>query len=148
MAFKVKLKAREKPVTWNFLQKQTITETADGIGVDSGTIVIADRKGRLENPFLQKTFHVPKGRYKVEWRMPNTWNGDVSGSQELTVKTGQVIVSDPCYFKEYTGASKKWQKLLKDTDYFEKKIPKNWVLLDEHGGDGEFEVQMKFIPIK
>ena len=146
MAYKVKneLKRKREPI---------IKDTnlyAEGIGVDSGTIAITDRKGRKdEDIFSSKVFKVPNGTYKVEWFMPDTWKGDVRGVGEVEVKTGEIIVADPCYFPEYKGkkGDARWQKLLKKTDFF-RKTPKGWTILDKHGGDGYFDVQIKLSKIK
>jgi len=115
---------------------------ARNIGVDSGTIAITDRKGRKCDRY-QKVFRVPNGKYRVTWVMPNTWHGVVRGTGDLTVKTGEIIVSDPCYFEEFSDyTNNNWDRFLKRYDYFRKEIP-GWVILDKHGGDGSFDVYIR-----
>ena len=118
--------------------------TAKNIEVDSGTILITDKGNfQIEPSFVPASvvFDVPLGKYDVEWHMPDTYNGDVSGQGELTIKTGKMIVIDPCYLHELSQPHEKWLALLKRTKYF-KHPPENWIILDKHGGDGSFIVHI------
>lgn len=117
--------------------------TAKNISVDSGTIFIADKsyfqtKGKKEERLdLYQEFKVPNGEYECFWFMPNTWNGQVKGQGLLKVTTGKIVVSDPCYLI----SDSEWRKFLDDTDFGS--CPEyGTVSLNEHGGDGTFEVQI------
>lgn len=124
---------------------------AKGIGVDSGTIFLADKSyyaGKNNKEFqhpcdLGKEFEVPNGTYQVLWEMPNTWNGKVTGTGVLIITSGILSVSDPCYHIR----DKEWTKLLKATDFFQTNIPDGIVLLDKHGGDGCFTVKITLVKI-
>ena len=121
--------------------RKKINLIARGIGVDSGTIAICDRKNRKNLQSYQKVFKVPNGTYYVKWVMPDTWNGVVRGSGILKITTGEVVVSDPCYLSEYEDHDE-WLRFLNKYDYFKKTVP-GWVILDKHGGDGEFVVEIE-----
>ena len=70
------------------------------IGVDSGTIAIMDAGLALEEPNsdleLIKDVGGP-GTYKVNYTLPNTWNGKLTGSTTLKLHTGVLFVGDPGY---------------------------------------------------
>ena len=108
--------------------------------MDSGIIVICDRQDR-EILSYQESFKVPNGTYDVKWFMPDTYNDNVSGSGILRVTTGEIMVSDPCYFKQFDNHDD-WLRFLKKCNCFKKPIP-GWVVLDKHGGDGSFTVEIE-----
>jgi len=126
-------------------KKEGVIElVAKGISVDSGTIAIMDECNCTNAKYddeklnsLGKVFAVSNGGYNVKWRMPNTWNGKVSGEGMVMITSGTLVVIDPCY----VTSANKWSELLKDTDFL-KSPPVGWVILDQHGGDGEFTVEI------
>ena len=124
---------------------------ADNVGVDSGTIFISDidfykKQGEREasneecSPDLIQTFDIEKGVYNIKWKMPNTWNGDVEGTGIVNITSGKLVVADPCYLI----SEERWSPLLDETDYFKKPMD-GIVILDKHGGDGGFIVEIELI---
>lgn len=118
---------------------------ARDIGVDSGTIVIADKEnyelnGCFTKSFdeLGKVFDVPNGEYIICWYMPDTWNGEVEGNNIIEITTGKMMVVDPCYIIP----DNEWGNFIEKTNYL-KDPPKGWIILDKHGGDGNFLVEIK-----
>ena len=116
---------------------------AKNIGVDSGTILLADKdfydadQKAIEKKF-QKVFRVERGLYKVKWNINKTMMGDVSGDGEINITSGKLVVSDPCYI---IPTDEEWDKLLETTNYF-KKEPEGTVVVDKMGGDGVYDVEM------
>ena len=113
-----------------------------GVGVDSGTIMICDEEfykkyGHKFDEDLSFKRKVPKGKYRCVWSIPKTWNGNVSGKGILEVKSGTIIVSDPCYCIE----DRDWDRVIEETDCL-KTLPKGVILLDKMGGDGEYTVRV------
>ncbi len=121
----------------------TYNLVAKNIGVDSGTILLADKDfygadhEELGKKF-QKVFRVEPGVYKVKWNIDDTMMGDVSGDGEINITSGKLVVSDPCYI---ISTDEEWDKLLENTNYF-KKEPKGTVVVDKMGGDGIYDVEM------
>lgn len=137
--------------------KMEAQKTFRGVGVDAGIILVTDYdfykkyRGRLDsdNEFIKK-FKLPIGRYLINWSIPNSNRGYVSGKHEvLEVTSGVVVVSDPCYIvgEALSGAKKyeQWDKVLKDTNFF-KKAPLGVVVLDKMGGDGTYTVKLSIYP--
>ena len=130
--------------------------TADGIGVDAGMIMIADinyskevkKFGfcKKELKRLGKTFDVPNGKYRVRWSIEETWNGSISGTEELTVTGGKIFVCDPCYpignDKDGEPDGDKWIDWLNYTDYGKEMNTEKAFVIDEMGGDGEYVVEL------
>ncbi len=121
----------------------TYNLVAKNIGVDSGTILLADKDfyGADQNPIekkFQKVFRVEPGLYNVKWNIDDTMMGDVSGDGEINITSGKLVVSDPCYI---ISTDEEWDKLLENTNYF-KKEPKGTVVVDKMGGDGIYNVEM------
>lgn len=116
---------------------------AKNIGVDSGTILLADKDfygadhEEIGKKF-QKVFKVEPGNYKVKWNIVDTLDGDVEGEGVVNITSGKLVVSDPCYI---ITTDEEWEKLLETTNYF-KKEPKGTVVLDSMGGDGIYDVEM------
>ncbi len=116
--------------------------TAKGIGVDSGMILISDRdyygeKDELDFGKFQKSFNLKRGIYKINWKIEGTWNGDVCGSGIISITSGKLIVSDPCYIIEDDN---KWSEFCKEA--LEKRYVENAILLDTMGGDGIYNVEI------
>ena len=124
----------------------------DEVPVDSGIIVIADKDyykpyGPKEAPAYEEKLEV--GEYAARWEMPETWNGKVSGKGSLSITSGILWVSDPCYII----AHDKWEDYLKKWIWPKKgkaghHVPNEGVLvLDKHGGDGSFQVLLNLTPV-
>jgi len=116
--------------------------TAKGIGVDSGMILISDRdyygkKVELNFRKFQKAFNVKPGYYRINWKIDGTWRGDVSGSGIVSITSGKLVVSDPCYIIEDDN---KWSEFCKEA--LEKRCVENAILLDTMGGDGIYDVEI------
>jgi hypothetical protein len=113
---------------------------AKNIGVDSGTIIIADMSYFEDAPKqdfqLMYKKKVEKGNYEVDWYIKNTWNGEIEGSGELYLPTGNLIISDPCYMID----GMKWSEWLDKTE-FAKKPDKGTIIIDSMGGDGCYKVE-------
>lgn len=120
---------------------------AKGICVDSGMIVVSDlinfrpylnqKKQRSRNIGLLKLFKIPKGKYFVDWRIKNSHNGTIEGAECLVIKSGKVVITDPCYLV----ASDKWDLWMDNTNMGERN-PGAFVL-NEMGGDGCYNVELK-----
>lgn len=121
---------------------------AKGIGVDSGTIVIADfgfvnipQLGDITQE-LSATFDVGTGKYRVSWSIEHTWNGRVASDNEveLEVPSGRLLVVDPCYVR------KDWGRFYRDTDNLKdiEKLRSKYraILLNKMGGDGTYDVEI------
>lgn len=134
----------------------------EGIGVDSGLIIICDADYFAGQPWgkagphlmssvlqLGKTVELPAGKYKIAWNIADTWNGPVSGDGELTVTSGTVIVMDPCYgSNEDHDAWSAFCDRIYDSWNITRVVPDpGTVILDSMGGDGCYEVEVEFTPI-
>jgi hypothetical protein len=130
-----------------------INKKVTNVGVDAGIIMIADRAYFEErnpgflNEKLSKVIEVPTGKYKVEWKIPKTWNGAVSGNGILDVTTGEVVISDPCYILQNKNIPFFWDDWLNETNFCAK-VPEGTLILDKMGGDGEYVVHLKLMEIK
>ena len=114
------------------------------IGVDAGIIMICDEEYYKKysdspnfNPSLTKLIKIKPGTYRINWSIKNTWKGDISGSDVLSVESGRVIISDPCYCIR----DEDWDKWLNDTD-FGKHINGNAFIIDSMGGDGTYDIDL------
>lgn len=123
------------------------------IGVDAGMIIVADigylRKDKdSQDTSLGKVIEVPNGNYRVHYEIPETYNGDVCGIEELTVTSGKVLIIDPCYVigklvKDRDG----WGDWLVATDYGNTLGSKKAFMIDSMGGDGCYEVRLNFVEV-
>lgn len=119
------------------------------ICVDAGIIMVADHDYFEErNPEYQieerlnKQIDVPVGTYQVNWRIPKTWNGNVSGEGVLEVSSGKVVITDPCYILGHVESNpRSWDEWLDETD-FAKIVPKGTIIMNSMGGDGEYNVHL------
>lgn len=117
---------------------------ANSIGVDAGMIIVADADYFTErghdisdkSGFLGESFEVENGVYNVKYEIPETWHGKLKGKTILEVKSGKIIVSDPCYIID----NDKWMDWLNQTSYGEKINSSQAFILDEMGGDGCYDV--------
>lgn len=125
------------------------------IGVDAGMIIICDKDhfknyNYVENLKISKKILLEKGDYVVNYIIPESWNGEISGVKTLKVTSGEVIISDPCYC---VGKSNNkfpfdcWDKWLDDYNYGDT-IPDGCILIDSMGGDGRYELELNFEFIK
>lgn len=128
------------------------------IYVDSGTIFVGDssffEKINSENYAVEnnKTFeqmgstqNIKPGKYKINIKIEETWNGPNNYDFVLEINSGKIVVCDPCYVLEDSA----YDKILDETDYFRKvnRKYKNVRCLDEMGGDGAYilEISMEEI---
>ena len=79
-------------------------EFANGIYVDSVMIIVVDKswfekhKDKTPNYTGIQEIEIENGKYRVDWEIPDTWNGDVNGVGWIDVTSGKIVVSDPCYW--------------------------------------------------
>jgi len=122
--------------------------TIKNVGVDAGMIMICDEEyyenfgGPIFDEKISKKIEIEPGKYKVDYHIPETWNGEVKGSGTLVVKSGKVIISDPCYCVESSNDSY-WSKFLDETS-FGSEEPEGTIIIDSMGGDGEYDVYLSF----
>ena len=143
---------------------------AEGIGVDSGCIIVCDldylkklKQGycNKEIELFGKIFTVPKGKYKVDYRIPdcsqseygddiddNNFDDICSGENEpLDIKSGKLVVIDPCYTigkdKDGEHIDDNWQSWLVDTNYGHEIPHGKGFIIDSMGGDGCYEVELE-----
>ena len=120
--------------------------TAKGIGVDAGMIMVADMDYLKKVPSpdykelerLGKAFDIPNGRYQINWKIDETWNGDIEGREELEVTSGKIFVCDPCYCIGRNGED--WDRWLEDTDFSRDINNEQAFVIDEMGGDGVYTI--------
>ena len=120
-------------------------KTVKDVGVDAGMIVICDKdyykKYNDELKFdlsSTKILKVKPGTYSINWIIENTWNGDISGQEILNIKSGEIIISDPCYCVK----SENWDKWLSDTDYG-LCISGDAFVINNMGGDGTYDLDLE-----
>ena len=122
--------------------------TVYNVGVDAGLIVISDldwfkkKKGYKLDKDVSSIHNIEPGKYHIDWSIEETWNGPVSGDGILEVTSGKVVVSDPCYLIS-NDDHKDWMNILEETEYFQKP-PEGMIVLDKMGGDGCYNVDIKF----
>jgi hypothetical protein len=132
--------------------------TVNYVSVDSGIIIITDVDAVERNldteTIAEHVFSVPIGDYKVEYVIPESWNGRCKGEGLLKVRTGKIVISDPCYIIE--SEQKHWEDWLRqvyinwDTSngitlnklFLE---DKGQIIIDTMGGDGEYTVHLTLI---
>jgi hypothetical protein len=120
---------------------------ANNIDVDAGMILVGCSDYLKDVPTEDhpkntgKILEVPNKIYTVNWRIRDTWNGDIRGSAEIMVRSGKIFVSDPCYFI----ADEEWQTWLDDTDYGRDLKSDKVFMIDDMGGDGCYEVELELI---
>jgi hypothetical protein len=122
---------------------------AVNISVDAGFIMVADMSyldkwSKRSDPELErlgKTFEIPNGKYHVSWRIRDTWNGDVSDEEPLTVVSGKIFVCDPCYLIGETHD--KWLDWLDKTSFGENLNDETAFMITKTGGDGCFDVELE-----
>ena len=75
----------------------------DGIGVDSGLIMIGDASFADENMAkdamnLIKIVAVKNGTYKATLKIKKSWNGSVETRGIVEITDGKLIIGDPGYY--------------------------------------------------
>ena len=96
---------------------------------------------------LGKKFDIPNGVYYVKWNIPKTWNGPISGVNELEVTSGKIIVIDPCYVigkNDDNVKSDGWMNWLNKTGFGKNVNSSKAFIIDSMGGDGCYKVKMEF----
>lgn len=81
------------------------------------------------------------GRYRVNYKVLNTYNGDISGSVTLNINSGHLVVGDACYLFD-----KNWDTFLDDTDYLNDMGSSGYCV--NTGGDGAFSTSLTISKIK
>jgi hypothetical protein len=131
-------------------KSKIISLIATDIGVDAGMILVADYyflneyRDDLSRLNMGKVLDIPPHMYEVSYKIPNTWNGTVTGKVFLKVTSGKIVVIDPCYVigKKFERG---WGDWLNETNYgklvgiYDKKA----FIIDSMGGDGCYKVQLK-----
>ena len=121
---------------------------AEGVGVDSGMIMVADinylkgiKHSKKELKMFGKIFDIPNGRYKVSYHIPESWNGKIDALEELEVAGGKIFIIDPCYT---IGKPKHedWIAWLNKTDYGKNLRSDKSFIIDSMGGDGEYVIEL------
>lgn len=124
--------------------------TVKNIGVDSGTIMVADMDylDVVPSPDAEeirqcgKIFEVPNGQYNVSYVLPADYDNEeeiiCEGEGKLTVTSGKIFVCDPCYC--IGRVNNEWDKYLNDTDCLDNLNTDKAFIIDKMGGDGEYEV--------
>jgi hypothetical protein len=121
--------------------------TATNIGVDAGLILICDynylkktcKADLTELKRLGKTLECKNGKYNIYWSIPDTWNGPISGSGNLTVTAGKIVVIDPCYVLQCEN-QRRWMKWLEGNDHGRDISSEHAFCISEMGGDGCYKV--------
>ena len=128
--------------------KEVKTLNIKRVGVDAGMIMVCDEDyynyyGKTinygKNEFgvvCSQKFDIEPGVYNVEWSIKNTWNGDIAGKGIIRIVSGRLTVSDPCY------CIRDWDKWLAETNIGDN-VSDNVILIDEMGGDGCYDIDLK-----
>lgn len=133
--------------------------TVKDVGVDSGTIIVADisiiEKDYKKEKDNNHITEIPNGTYNINVTILDSWNGQVSTLGTLKVTSGKIVVTDPCYIigiehekwidflrKIYSNLDACQGGLEKDDNYI-KEI--GIVIADNMGGDGVYEVSLNFL---
>ena len=129
----------------------------NGVGVDAGIIAFASKSvfeafdpNATFDESLIKIIEVPPGLYKVEYDIPDTWNGRCEGKGYLNIPDGKLIISDPCYIIGHTHddtGNDLWSKFLKLTYYAYVPLH-NMMLCGDMGGDGCYNIQVHLREVK
>lgn len=111
------------------------------VGVDAGMIMLCDdsyydRFTKNIDHNNSKEIGVEPGVYDIEWSIKETWTGPISGKGIVNAPSGKIIVSDPCY------CAQDWDMWLDETD-FGNSCGFGVILIDEMGGDGDYNINLK-----
>lgn len=125
-----------------------MTYNFNKIPVDAGMILIFDptlliEKGYINYDYIDESYKIIKlenGRYIVDYEIPNTWKGDISGSGEIIIKSGEVVIGDPCYC--FNQNNSQWDKFLDENNYGSN-VP-GCLTIESMGGDGEYDIIISF----
>lgn len=80
------------------------------------------------------------GKYKVQVKIPSSWNGKLDETFEVTVgENDGIVIGDACY--SFNGPQNTWSKFLDDTDYLNI-IPEGQGGSVSTGGDGTFKTKV------
>lgn len=134
-----------------------IGKTITKVGVDAGMIIVADaskiQKGDVDERKSGHIKKVPNGMYYAEVTVHDTWRGTVKSRGILTITTGEMVVTDPCYIckddfwetflkRVYNdwGVNANKFKGMKNKKYLSNE---GIIIADNMGGDGKYEVTVK-----
>jgi hypothetical protein len=121
-------------------------KTVSNVCVDAGMIMVGDLDylktvdKKAEPVTLGKILNVSNGKYQIDWRIKQSWNGDISGSEQITIKSGKLFICDPCYIIGTTHDE--WLSWLDKTDYGKNIDNDSVFIIDEMGGDGCYKVEL------
>lgn len=150
---KIKIVRNNKEWIINELEKKMKKEVHNcyNCGVDAGNISIIDmgyirqNGGDFRNTCKRmncKIIKVQPGKYRVNYIMPNTYNGELSGEVELEINSGEMFVGDACYlFSSQEVDHDVWMKFLNLTNYLNTMQPSGFCI--NTGGDGTFDISLE-----
>lgn len=119
---------------------------ASNIGVDSGTILIADSdfyksinncQREIDEAEYYQIHEVPTGIYEIKCVIDESWNGFYKAKGRIIITSGKLVISDPCYIIE----DDLWDDLLVKTGYLSF-LFNGTLLLDGMGGDGSYDIDI------
>ena len=119
---------------------------ACNIGVDSGTILVADSdfyksinncQRDIDDADYYEVRNIDTGIYEIKCQIDETWNGLYKACGRIIVTSGKLVISDPCYIVE----DDLWDDLLIKTGYLSF-LFNGTLLLDGMGGDGSYDVDI------
>ena len=128
---------------------KVIQKRIKNVGVYAGLIMLCDEKyyekwgnktnyrKNLYGVICSQRIMIKPGNYKVKWFIENTWNGAISGEGEVKIESGFLTISDPCYCID------DWDKWLEDTNFGTELSGERVLIIDEMGGDGCYDVDLK-----
>jgi hypothetical protein len=131
-----------------------VNKTIRNVGVDAGMIIISDvdviEKDREKELSKSHIFEMPNGFYEVTYDILDC--PESKGQNILEVRSGKVVVTDPCYIIDHQN----WESFLE-------KVYSNWkktgtlqldkaylyrhgmIIIDTMGGDGTYTVHLELI---
>jgi hypothetical protein len=131
-------------------KSEPFNKVFDGVGVDSGMIVVADASKIEKDKYSALIQSVPNGNYKIKVTVYDTWNGTVKTEGILKVTSGEMVVTDPSYIidkdwkgylgKVYTDWNAKKFKGIKNKKFLN---TEGITIADNMGGDGEYKVRVE-----
>jgi len=124
--------------------------------VDTGVICVTDienLKHEAGNAFKDVrdkrysgfSFDVEPGTYRVDVSIPDTWNGEVEESYDIEVRSGTVVVTDPCYWFDNVD-HEMWSDFL-DKYEFCQRSSDEFMFVSSMGGDGTYSVSVTLTKI-
>lgn len=122
------------------------------MSVDAGMLCIAD-VGYLKRHHatiekygdradIRRLIPLKPGEYYINYRIKNTYLGDLEGTIQINCNSGMLLVGDPCYNFPNEGDS--WSNFLNEISYGS--CQNEFFTAINTGGDGGFTIKLEITP--